>query len=370
MARGFFAELNYRSIRGILVILATVLVSGLLTAQPGASAAPPPGFVDVAHLPVGALPHVPYVDWPGRRIVDGSRRVSISGIQARVISLHKVDGGYLLGRELPVGNDLVFVANTGARRVVVSGWMPPVAGNLKTAVAVSSHGDKAMVNTADWSGGYPDYKDTRVISVPGGHVLHRRVLGAVYGPRLMGYGVDRALLAYDPQGGVWPSADSNIVWWNPATDVMTTVYADSWGESADLNAWQMAIRPRTSAYILRSIGSATSPNWAVEPDETRLGPWSLNGAYVAGNGEVNEGNEALSYHVHRTSDGEDVLNLRLQAVPQITWETNSTLLLATHIWDTSRYQLIRCTLSGSCSRVGPSSPDPQGAIIPATRRNS
>ena len=75
---------------------------------------------DVARLPVGALPALPYVDWPARRIVDGDRRVSISGIQGRVIELHKVDGGYLLRRRVPgpAEHDLVFVSHRGARKVL------------------------------------------------------------------------------------------------------------------------------------------------------------------------------------------------------------------------------------------------------------
>lgn len=369
MAHAHLAEPHHRPARRTLVVLVTLLVSGFLTALPSASAAPPASYevVDVAHLPVGALPHLPYLDWPKRRIVDGSRRVSISGIQGRVISLHKVDGGYVLGRDLTVGNDLVFVTHTGSRRVLVPRWLPPRPGHLETGVAVSGHGDKVMVNTADFSGGFADYTDTRVVSVPGGTLLHRRVLGDVYGPALMGYGTDRALLGYASTG----SPGSEIVWWNPATDALTTVYANASAESADLNAWQMAIRPQTSAYTLRGIGGPeTSPSWTIEPEDTRIGPWSLDGAYVAGNSEVNEGDEAQTYHVHRTSDGGSVWGIQVQAAPQMTWETNSTLLLRTHIWDTSRYQLIRCTLSGSCSKVGPSTTDRRGSIIPASRRNS
>jgi hypothetical protein len=303
--------------------------------------------------------------------VDGARRVSISGIQARVISLHKVDGGYILGRKLPVGNDLVFVSNTGARRVLVSRWLPPRAGHLETGVAVSGNGDKVMVNTENFSRGYAVYTDTRVVSLPAGKLLHRRVLGEVYGPALMGYGTNRALLGYAPQAGFWPSG-SEIVWWNPATNALTTVYADASAEAADLNAWQMAIHPQDSTYNLRNIGGpGTSPNWTIEPEDTRIGPWSLNGAYVAGTSEVNEGDEAQTYHVHRASNGASVWGIQVQAAPQITWETNSMLLLRTRIWDTLRYQLIRCTLSGSsCSKVGPSTTDLRGSIIPASRRNS
>ena len=114
--------------RGAIVV-ATLLLSGLLAAvMPGSAVGAPVNVTpDVADLPVGARPHLPYVDWSAKRIVDGSRTVNISGIQGRVISLHKVAGGYLLGRELTVGNDLVFVSTAGARRVLVPGWFPLVA---------------------------------------------------------------------------------------------------------------------------------------------------------------------------------------------------------------------------------------------------
>ena len=109
----------------------------------------------------------------------------------------------------------------------------------------------------------------------------------------------------------------------------------------------------------------------VEPEDIRLGPWSLNGGMVAGNNEVvDDSFEASSYEVYRTSDGALVLGVQGNQDPQITWETNSALLLRTRIEDTSTYQLIRCNLSGSCSRVGPSTSDRRGVIIPATRRNS
>ena len=83
-----------------------------------------------------------------------------------------------------------------------------------------------------------------------------------------------------------------------------------------------------------------------------------------------EPDETETYAVYRASDGGRVLSVYGNHPPQITWETNSALLLLTRIGDTASYQLIRCTLSGSCSKVGPSTSDRRGVIIPAFRRNS
>ena len=78
-------------------LLALTLVAGLLTvAGPARAGGPTDVTPDVANLPVGALPALPYVDWPNKRIVDGTRQISIAGIQGRVTALYKVDGGYLL----------------------------------------------------------------------------------------------------------------------------------------------------------------------------------------------------------------------------------------------------------------------------------
>lgn len=204
------------------------------------------------------------------------------------------------------------------------------------------------------------YVDTRVLSLPGGEVLRQRDFG-VNAPRLMGLGVDRALL----------QVGSNVAWWNPSSDSLDTVLANASGESADLDAWQFAVRPQADTYRVRGIPPAVSPNWTIEQEDVRLGPWSPNGAYLAGNSEVTDGHhEAGSYHVHRTSDGRVIWGLGGGQDPQMTWESNSALLLRTRIPQTMRYQLIRCYLSGSCYRVGPSTSDRRGVIIPAFRRNS
>ena len=351
--------------------LAVLLVSGLLTMMaPGPSAATHDDdgeSSDITGLRAGAMPRLPYVDWTARRIVDGSRRVSISGIQGRVVSLFKVDGGYLLGRQLTTNpppslvtgdHDLVFVSTSGARRSILSHWASPRRGQLNIGAYVGQNGDKVLVNTRQ--GTTTSYLDTRVLSLPRGEVLRQRDFG-VNAPLLMGLGVDRALL----------QVGSNVAWWNPSSDSLDTVLANASGESADLDAWQFAVRPQADTYRVRGIPPAVSPNWTIEQEDVRFGPWSPNGAYVAGNNEVTDGHEeASSYQAHRTSDGRVIWGLGGSQDPQMTWESNSALLLRTRIPHTMRYQLIRCYLSASCYRVGPSTSDRRGVIIPAFRRNS
>jgi hypothetical protein len=357
------------------IVLAALLVSSLLAVlAPGASVGAPVGAgvsvtPDVANLRAGALPRLPYVDWAARRIVDGNRRISISGIQSRVISLHKVDGGYILGRENPRSYDLVFVTYTGARRVLVAKWQPPRTESLDPALAVSRRGDKVIVNTATLAGRVHTYVDTRVVALPSGQVLRTRDFG-YYAPSLHGFGIDRTMLTVssevaDPPDDFYP----DVRWWNPATNEVTSLLENASAESVDLSAWQWAVRPQVGVYSVQGLPSHTEPNWVVGAEDIRLGPWSLNDAYLAGNNEVVE-DEAESYQVHRTSDGSVVFRVQGHHPPQITWENNSTLLLRTRIDGTRTYQLIRCTLAGSCYRVGPSTTDVRGAIIPAHRRNS
>jgi hypothetical protein len=354
---------------------AVAVLAVLLAAPP--AAAGPSVTPDVPNLPAGALPHLPYVNWVAKQIVDGSRRVSISGIQGKVWSLHKVDGGYLLVRVLGDFDqrwDLVFVSNAGARRAILVGMYPPRpdALDVDNKLAVSRDGDKVLVNTATVTDSEPTYRDTRVVSLPAGQVLRTRDFG-FYAPELLGFGVDRAMLtigseSQTPPSGFWPDTK----WWNPATNAVTDLRDDATGESADLSAWQWAVRPQVGAYSVEGIPPDTEPDWPVAQEDFRFGPWSLDDQRLAGNNEVtDDANEASAYVVYRTSDGAHLLSVIGNQPPRVVWETDSALLMRTRIEGTSRtYQLIRCTLSGSCSRVGPSTNYVRGGLIPATRRNS
>jgi hypothetical protein len=356
---------------GVAVALLVVLLAAPPAAA-GVTVTP-----NVPKLPAGALPHMPYVDWVGKKIVDGNRKVSIAGLQKNVHSMHKVDGGYLLLRHDVDDNwDLVFVSTAGARRVIVPyvhlpTWPPLRDGNM---LAVSGSGDKVVVNTATGGGYRSPYKDTRVISLPAGQVLQNKSdFGGGGRPDLLAYGTDRVLLtAHEPGSSSYPDTK----WWTPATGAVTAIRENTDGLAADLSAWQWAVRPEGGDYTahVRGIPPATEPDWpaVAEGSEPTFGSWSLDDKKIAGHNGWNVDNEeeANAYIVHRASDGARLLSVWGNQIVRIEWETNSALLMRTRIKGTRTYQLIRCTLSGSCSRVGPSTRYYHGGIIPVTRRNS
>ena len=242
----------YRSNRHVplargAIVVATLLLSGLLTvAMPGSAAAGVTVTPNVPKLPAGALPHLPYVNWAAKQIVDGNRKVSIAGLQRNVHSLHKVDGGYLLLRaDFTNWNwDLVFVSTAGARRVLVAHVFPPTYPTLRDGnmLAVSSGGDKVVVDTATGGGWGTSYLDTRVISLPAGQVLQKKKFDGQR-PHLLAYGIDRVLLTTHE-----PKFYADTKWWTPATGAVTDIRDDTAGEAADLSAWQWAVRPQVGDF--------------------------------------------------------------------------------------------------------------------------
>jgi len=296
-----------------------------------------------------------------------------------VHSLHKVDGGYLLLRlDDPSWNwDLVFVSTAGARRVIAAHVHPPTYPTLRDGnmLAVSSSGDKVVVNTATGGGYRSPYKDTRVISLPAGQVLQKKSdFGGGGRPALLAYGTDRVLLTTHQPGN---SSYHDTKWWTPATGAVTTIRDNTDGEAADLSAWQWAVRgPQIDEHNVQGIPPATEPDWPAVADDRGFAPnfsaWSLDDKKIVGhNGwHVDNEEEVNAYVVYRASDGAYLLGVWGSLPPRVEWETSSALLMRTRIKGTRTYQLVRCNLSGSCSRVGPSTRYLLGGIIPATRRNS
>lgn len=321
---------------------------------------------DVPRLRVGSLPTLPYVDWPNRTIVDGSRRVSIKGIQARVIELHKVDGGYLLRRELvryPRQEDLVFVATNGDRRSIAKLFW-------RGAIKVSKDGSKVVVNRSRMVGGVAEYADTAVLALPSTKLLWAQDFGT-FEPGLHLYGTDRVLVTMASS----ELGYTGITWWTPATGALETVWRAASIESADLSAWQWAVRPRdgVNTYGVSRIPPKSGPSWEITQEDARLGTWSTDYLLIWGTDEVTDREEGYGsgdYYVYRASDGTILLGIRNVVDPWATWESETALLLRAAYWtgNTLNHQLIRCRLSGACSRVGPPSSDGFLAILPATRR--
>ena len=61
-------------------------------------------------------------------------------------------------------------------------------------------------------------------------------------------------------------------WWNPATNAVTDLRDDASGESADLTAWQWAVRPQVGVYSVQGIPPDTEPDWPVTRRTSDSGP--------------------------------------------------------------------------------------------------
>src|SRR4051812_12357384 len=176
---------------------------------------------DVAHLPAGAAPQLPYVDRRTERIVDGDRRVSIAGLRGTVVRLFKVDGGYLLGRSFDGGQDLVVVRRNGARSVLVDRWRGPGIRTLDNRLAISHDGSRVVATTASVE--HPlDYRATEVRTLPEGALVRRRVFDVV--PSLLAFGTQRVLAMSYPDS----------LWWTVSTNAVDRFSPGVRGEVADL----------------------------------------------------------------------------------------------------------------------------------------
>lgn len=344
--------------------IAIALVAGMvLAAGPPASAADRVIVTpDVANLPAGGLPGLPYVNWPDKEIVDGTRHVSIAGIAARVTALHKVSGGYLLVRRLKIGSDLVLVTNAGARRVLVGHFEDAGDG---PGLGVNHAGNKLMVNTNRIErGNYVTYVDTRVLSLPSGKLLRKRDFGAYGG--VLAFGVDRAVV----------HVKGAIRWWNPTKNTLSTIRTGQYVDRVDLTAWQWVVRGAHSTLNVQAIPPTKSPNWSIDQVDISFGTWSPDDSKLLYHDMSDDNGEAPGIGVFDPATGKNFpFNVRGNFPPQMTWESDTAVLLRTRLEtpdvdDPKIYQLIRCTLSGVCTKVGPSTPEIDGSIIPATRRNS
>jgi hypothetical protein len=314
---------------------------------------------DVATLPAGQAPRLAYFDVGKRRIIDGTRRVSVGKLQGTVTHLHNVRGGYVVGRTLGASNGLAFVTNRGARSALTSDWLWPSDFGIYRGVMVSGNGKKIVFNTAA-RGNPTGYRDTVVMKVPSGQIVARRTFSAA--PKLLGFRAGRVLMG----------VDLRVLWWTPRHTHTSTLADGVDTMSADLTARQY-VRRQGSEFLVASIPPRQTPAWPIAQEDWELGYWSPDDKAIAGTGEVPDGTaETQVFLVQRAATGASLLTVLVPGVPQMVWENNSTLLIMTRVDDESprRYQLIRCTLSGSCSRVGGVSSTKYGPYVLADRRNS
>jgi hypothetical protein len=341
----------------IPVLCASATVATFPLPVAAAAAAPIVVTPDPSALPPGGAPRLPYLDVAAARIVDGSRRVGVTGLQGTVTHLHKVDGGYVVGRSTSAGPGLAFVTTSGARSALTSDWHWPVDNGIYRGVMVSRDGDTIVFNTSDRANPF-GYRDTVVMAVPSGRILHRRAFSAR--PKLLGFDGARVLM------GVGLRA----LWWTPGR-FATSLLADGVDPmSADLSARQYVRHEASNPSDFRvvSIPPRTTASWLIPEVDWQLGYWSTDDLRIAGTGEVTDGtDEVQAFFVRRASDGEGLLTVIVAGVPQITWEDSTTVLMMTR---DDGYRLIRCTLAGICHRIGASSSSRYGPYVVADRRNS
>ncbi len=343
--------------RGTLLAaaLATGLVTSLMVAS-GPAAAADPIFLNPSALPQGAAPAIPWFEPRTKVLHDGTRALTLSGLQGRVVELHKVDGGYLLGRSTSeTGADLVFVTTTGARTLVTQQWAWRGTCDCVLNEALVDSDGAAVTFSRRLASGV--YKDTLTVSLPARKIVRSRVFSS--SPRLFEHRQGRVLLGIGDR----------LVRWTPRTNSASDVPSDGHeSTAADGSAGQHIVKSGGSQTV-RPLSSATGPSWSLDRDENPF-VWSADGQHIAGMFEVVTGSTDNGFIVRRASDGQLVLVVRIPAPARIAWENNTTVLFPTDYESRHEPQLVRCTLAGECQRVGPVGRQSDAHIVVATRRSN
>lgn len=324
----------------------------------GPASAADPIFLNPSTRPQGAAPAIPYYDPATKVLHDGSKTLTLTGLQGTVVQLHKVDGGYLLGRTTGgTGADMVFVSSTGKRTLITQQWQAPTCDCLRTDVMVDSAGGTVTFNRRSATS---FYKDTLTVSLPTLKIIRTRVFSS------------SARLYEARQGKVLLALGSRLLRWTPKTNAIETV--SSIGQeatAADTSAGQQLTRADDGggSQTLRPLPPATGPTWGVDADEN-ISAWSADNQHIAGSFEIVSGNTDNGFIVRRASDGASTLVVYIPARAKITWEDNNTVLFPTNYDFGNEVQLVRCTLAGDCQRVGPATTSYAMLYVVATRRSN
>ena len=350
--------------RRLLVPALAAPALALAVAVAPAVAAPVHVAPNVAALPQGAAPQLPYVDAPNDRIVDGTRRVSLAGLQGVVTHLHKVDGGYVLGRRIGTSttarDDLVLVTDAGKRSLLTQrwDWTRNDECRLYTGLVVSSQYGRIVYNIARADG---SYAETLVRAVPSGRLIARRTFS--HPPRALGY-----------RGDVLLGVGGRVLWWTPGVSATKTVMDGISPYRADLSAKQIAYHGADSRVHVDPLPGGTDPAWSTDQEDAMFGFWSPDDSHFVGTGEILDCDSITQHFDARKADGTAVLGVSVEGPPTPVWETNSTLLIPTYQGSTVNggpgFQIIRCTLTGTCQRVGPSAASKYAGYVLADRSPS
>ena len=345
-----------RTARFRSTLVALVASASLLVSAPTEAADTPPFVLDVSSLPQGEAPHLPYLDGQARKIVDGTREVDVRGLQGTVTQVHKVDGGYLLGRTVSgLRSDLVFLSSSGRRTLITQQWRSPTCDCFRSDVAVDSDGDSVTFNRKSASG---TYSDTLTVSLPALKITRKREFSST--PALFEH----------RQGSVLLGLDNRLIRWNPRSNAVTVASSGLRVEAADTTAAQQVRRldNGTGQQVVEAISPATGTSWGLG-DEESIAAWSADDHLIAGGIGVYANSVQGGFAVWRASDGSNPLVVYTFGMERIVWEDAATVLFTAYAGDGT--QVVRCTLAGACERVGPPGIDAshRGFLV-ATRRSN
>lgn len=295
-----------------------LLATGSLLVSGPSEADTPPFVLDVSSLPQGEAPHLPYLDVPAQKIVDGTRLVGVRGLKGTVIQLHKVDGGYLLGRKASDStsdlSDLVFVSsNSGRRTLITQHWKSPPATASGT------------------------YRDTLTVSLPALKITRKREFTST--PALFEHHHGLVLLGLD----------TRLIRWNPRTNAVTVASSGTRVEAADTTADQQVRRldDGSGEQVVEALSPRTRPSWRLGSEDS-VAAWSADDRLIAGGIDVYAGSVQGGFAVWRVSDGSKPLVVYTFGRQRITWEDADTVLFSATSGDGEQ---VRPVVIGSVGQV-------------------
>lgn len=345
-------------------VAAIALTCAALGAAPAPAAPPSPVQLNLATLPSGPPPSMPYFDTATEQIRDGSRVVDLTGLQrfTHPTWLWKVNGGYVLDRFVQNDlradeNHLLFISNAG-KAALLSRHLQTAYADLPLVVS-SQYGRIAYVEVVG------DRTSLVVNDVPSGRRVSTR--------RVQQY---TQVIAY--RGRVLARHLTRAFYWKPGVTAVQTDHDLDAMVATNVRAGQSAYDEGVDRFA--PYPPSADSGWTDSQTQLLHSPdpaavWSTNYQLVAAL-SFESGNEHdwNVIHLRNASDGTPVIDIaggdetHDGNVYQVWWETADTVLLKVATERYRTFAVVRCTTAGSCNRIGPLGPAP--AVVPVTRNVS
>lgn len=343
----------------VLAAAAVAVLAGALLGQAPAPAVPTPSVtLDMATMPAGPPPNMPYLDTATEQIRDGARVVDLTHLQqfTKPSQLWKVNGGYVLDRNVNYGQEiqLLFVSYTGRGKIL--------SHNL-------TYGDTPLVVSSQY--GRVAYMEVvngksflAVNDVPSGKLVARRKMPDLARP-----------VTY--RGRVLTTHLNRAFYWKPGVTAVERDRNLDHLVSTDARAGQSALREdpvRIAPFPPGADHGWTDPELDLFTAPRPAVVWSTDGILLAGSHlRYFETSVEQVVHLRRSADGAPVLDIHTGdrgvngVLAQVWWETADTVIMR-FANPLEEVATVRCTTAGVCNRIGPF-----GApftVVPVTRNVS